>query len=72
MDFQGNEDNLIIARGIQYRTEEEVFDRFPGDSDSDIGNLSSEIESEDTICSPTGPEHVILTICPPTHDPEKG
>ena len=60
-----------MSRGIQYRTEE-VFDKFLSDSDSDIGNLSSEIESEDNILFSTGPEHVILTICPPPHDPEKG
>ena len=37
-----------MSRGIEHRTEE-VFDRFFNDSDSDIGYLSPEYESEDDI-----------------------
>ena len=37
-----------MFRGIKYRTEE-VSDRFFNDSDSDIGNSSSENESEGDV-----------------------
>ena len=37
-----------MSWGVKYRTEE-VFDRFFNNSDSDIGYLSPEYESEDVI-----------------------
>ena len=50
-----------MSGGTKYKTEE-VFDRFFNDSDSDIGYLSPEYESEDVFWSQTVQEQVILTI----------
>ena len=45
---------------------------FFNDSDSDKGDVSSKMKEKTIFWSQTGLEHVILAICPPPPDPEKG